>query len=90
MAEDDERWYPADKLWIVDWQPVRRKLDDDEGEGMVDIATRNPEQNRDLILTDACPLLGIGETIRKVSASGHEVPSLLVGYRTKKSLLWAF
>jgi hypothetical protein len=80
LGGETEKWYPADKLWIVDWQPVHRKLDDEDGEGMVDLATRSPAQNSELILKEASPLLGIGQTIHKISASGRKIPLFSVSF----------
>ena len=60
LGGDVERWYPTDKLIIVEWQPVCHKLDDDNGKGMVDLATRTPGQNSALILDQGRKHLGIG------------------------------
>jgi hypothetical protein len=64
----------------VEWQPVRRKLDDDQGEGMVDLASRSPAENDKIITEQARPLLGIRQTPPglKGRESGPKIPSLKV------------
>lgn len=64
-------WYPADKLHIVDWQPVPHTLKGSHGETMILKAARFPHENRDLIKDIAFPYLdldrGADRTIYDVS-----------------------
>jgi hypothetical protein len=87
LGGDSERWYPADKLKIVEWQPVRRKLDDQEGEGIVDYAARSPEQNRDLILDHARGILGINPPGTLRAGSQERIPSYQVLNSTPAKLI---
>ncbi|KAB8292552.1 hypothetical protein EYC80_008261 [Monilinia laxa] len=55
----DKRWYPAEFLKIVDWQPVTKVLKGGYAEEMIDIAKTNPQKNQSKILDHALPLLGL-------------------------------
>jgi hypothetical protein len=55
------RWYPADTLKIIEWQPFAVKLRS-LPKDMIFAATRAPHQNQDLILNDGIRHLGFGNS----------------------------
>lgn len=59
IAEDQKRWYPANKLKIVEWQNVAGKVHSDFTKTMLAAAKRNPDVNKQLITDHALPALGI-------------------------------
>jgi len=55
-----DHWYPADALKIVEWQPYKGKVDDNQfTSNMLAVAKRSPDINRELILSDARQHLGL-------------------------------
>jgi len=55
----DITWYPADKLHIVAWQPIKGLVPPAFTDAMLRKATRYPAQNTDLILSKALSQLAI-------------------------------
>lgn len=52
-------WFPADQLDIVDGQLAKEKMEGDYEQNMLKLATRKPQQNKDLIMKQGLKVLGL-------------------------------
>jgi hypothetical protein len=76
-----QRWYPADKLHIIDWQVVPGKVDNAFTKDMLAAAKRWPNENQDRILQHALRPLGI------VSSGGNVLPLPFLNVRNLNKIV---
>ena len=69
-ASPNESWYPADKLRIVPWQPLRKQLPSEFVRAMLDSAEKKPKVNKNLHLV-ALRELGIAKPQNPIYAVSH-------------------
>jgi eukaryotic translation initiation factor 2C len=61
-ANNKHTWFLSEHLYILPNQPYKRKLDPDLSAAMITVACRAPEVNRNAIMKEGLPAIGIRET----------------------------